>query len=145
MARIYGVPKQTSGFGISANVRVVGIPQLLAKLRLVGSVARLELGLMNAGAAQMMFRLAQAYCPVRTGNLRSGIKVGKLGSYSWQVSAASTDGGVGGKNNKEYAAFVENGWSGHPQGAFFMRRAWDETSVVARSDLQIIARKIQSL
>jgi HK97 gp10 family phage protein len=147
MARLYGVAKQTGvGGGVLSNVRVVGVEQLIAKLNLVANVARLELGLMTKGAAEHMENLAKANVPVETGNLQSGIKTTKgAGPYQWEVSASSLDGNIGEKNQKEYAGYVEFGWSGHPAPEHFMTNAYEETMPIVYSDLKIIASKLMRL
>jgi HK97 gp10 family phage protein len=147
MARLYGVPKPAAGGGVSSGVTIVGIPQLLAKLAAVQNVARLELGLLTRGAAFHMFELAQQKVPFVTGNLKSGITIEKGGPYAWSVSASSQAGsdpaGVG-KNQKEYAGYVEFG-SSHNIPRFFMTEAYRETQPIVASDLQIIAAKLMRL
>jgi HK97 gp10 family phage protein len=147
MARLYGVPKSTGvGGGVLGNVRIVGVEQLIAKLNLVANVARLELGLLTKGAAEHMENLAKANVPTVTGNLQSGIKTTKgAGPYNWEVTASSLDGTIGEKNTKEYAGYVEFGWSGHPTPEHFMTNAYAETSPIVYSDLQIIAAKLMRL
>ena len=145
MARVIGVPAQIGSRGfVSANVRVVGVRQALARLGLVSKVARLELGLLAAGAASMVHQRAQFYCPVITGNLKSSIKLMKLASYTYQVTAASTEGNNPNKNDKEYAGFVEFGTS-RMAPRFFMRRAYQDMVPVAASDLRLIAAKLERL
>jgi HK97 gp10 family phage protein len=48
---------------------------------------------------------AQAKAPVRTGALREGIKAESAGAHTWNVTAASTDGGA----DREYAEYNEYG------------------------------------
>jgi HK97 gp10 family phage protein len=147
MARLYGVAKQTGvGGGVASNVRIVGVEQLIAKLNLVANVARLELGLLTRGAAEHMENLAKANVPKVTHNLESGIKTTKgAGPYNWEVTASSLDGDIGSKNQKEYAGYVEFGWSGHPAPEHFMTNAYAATSPIVYSDLQIIAAKLMRL
>lgn len=147
MARLYGVPKQAGvGGGVAANVRVVGVEQLIAKLNLVANVARLEMGLMTSGAAHHMEEAARNNAPSVTGNLRSGIKTTKgAGPYNYEVTASTLDGNVAEKNSKEYAGYVEFGWSGHPAPEHFMTNAYAETMPIVYSDLQIIAAKLMRL
>jgi HK97 gp10 family phage protein len=146
MARIIGVPKQLGGRVVS-NVRILGVKEALVKLKLVSSTARLELGLLNAGAAKHMENLAKEYVPVITGNLRSSIHSAKLGPYNWEVIAASTEGtdpSGEGKNQKEYAGFVEFGTS-KMAPRFFMNRAYQDTRAIAVADLKLIAARIERL
>jgi HK97 gp10 family phage protein len=147
MARLYGVAKSTGvGGGVLSNVRIVGVEQLIAKLNLVANVARLELGLLTKGAAEHMENSAKANVPVATGNLQSGIKTTRgAGPYNWEVTASSLDGNIGEKNQKEYAGYVEFGWSGHPTPEHFMTNAYAETMPIVYSDLQIIAAKLMRL
>jgi HK97 gp10 family phage protein len=149
MARVYGVPKQAGvGGGVVSTVRIVGIPALLAKLRLVGTIASAEMGLLTRGAAMHAYGLALAKVPTITGNLRSGIAVEKLpASYAWGVSASSvagSDPGGLGKNQKEYAGFVEFGTS-KMAPRHFMTDAFRETSPIVYSDLKLIAAKLMRL
>jgi HK97 gp10 family phage protein len=147
MARLYGVAKQTGvGGGILSNVRIVGVEQLIAKLNLVANVARLELGLLTKGAAEHMENAARENAPAVTGNLKSGIKTTKgAGPYNWEVTASTLDGSIPEKNQKEYAGYVEFGWSGHPEPEHFMTNAYAETMPIVYSDLQIIAAKLMRL
>jgi HK97 gp10 family phage protein len=147
MARLYGVPKSAGvGGGVIGNVRIVGVEQAIAKLNLVANVARLELGLLTKGAAEHMENAARENAPEVTGNLKSGIKTTKgAGPYQWEVTASTLDGNVAEKNQKEYAGYVEFGWSGHPTPEHFMTNAYAETSPIVYSDLQIIAAKLMRL
>jgi HK97 gp10 family phage protein len=147
MARFYGVAKSTGvGGGVLSNVRIVGVEQLIAKLNLVANIARLEMGLTCAGAANHMEALAKANVPKVTGNLASGIKTTKgAGPYNYEVTASSLDGNIGEKNTKEYAGYVEFGWSGHPTPEHFMTNAYAATMPIVYSDLQIIAAKLMRL
>jgi HK97 gp10 family phage protein len=145
MARIIGVPRQLGPRGsVGSRVRIIGIPEAKIKLGLVSKVARLELGLLAAGAANRMMTLAKFYCPEITGNLKSSIKLLKLGSYTYQITAASREGNNPEKNNKEYAGFVEFGTS-KMAPRFFMRQAYQETVPVVIADLNFIARKLERL
>lgn len=148
MARIYGVPKPAAGGGVAANVTIVGIPALLAKLGLVSKVARLELGLLTRGAAFHMYEAALRNVPVITGNLKSGIAIEKQPApYAWGVTASSVAGndpqGLG-KNAKEYAGFVEFGTS-KMAPRHFMTSAYQETTPIVYSDLKLIAAKLMRL
>jgi phage protein, HK97 gp10 family len=147
MARLYGVAKSTGvGGGVLSNVRIVGVEQLIAKLNLVANVARLELGLLTKGAAEHMENAARENAPSVTGNLKSGIKTSRgAGPYNWEVTASTLDGTVAEKNQKEYAGYVEFGWSGHPEPEHFMTNAYAETMPIVYSDLQIIASKLMRL
>jgi HK97 gp10 family phage protein len=145
MPRLVGRPRQLGARGgVGANVRILGVSRALAKLGLVSKVARLEMGLLAAGAANHMFQRAQFYCPTITGNLRSGINLTKLGAYTYQITASSREGTNPAKNDKEYAGFVEYGTS-KMGGRFFMRRAYEETRPLVASDLILIARKLEAL
>jgi HK97 gp10 family phage protein len=152
MARIIGVPKPTIGLpsrgaasgGVTANVKIIGVEQLIAKLGLVANVARLELGLETRGAALRMYQMAQANVPVITGNLKSGISVEHMGPYSWAVTASSLAGNISPKNQKEYAAWVEFGTS-KMRGRHFMTTAYQETAPIVAADLKLIAAKLERL
>lgn len=147
MPLVRGLPRQTGvGGGVAGGVKVLGIPELISSLGKVSTVARLRLGAVVAGGAIHMKALAVGYCPAVTGNLRSGIKLAKgAGPYTYEVTASSLDGDIAEKNKKEYAGFVENGWTGHPQGAFFMRRAFQETHPIILAELAAVAAELRRL
>lgn len=147
MARIYGVPKAGAGGGVFSNVRVFGVQEALIKLGLVNKIARIELGVLSRKTAALMYERAQANVPVVTGNLKSGISIAKGGPYAWMVAAESTAGsdpaGVG-KNQKEYAGYVEFGTS-KMAPRFFMTTAFRETLPAANAGLVEIARRLERL
>lgn len=130
--------------GSRAGVRVLGLPEAVAKLRGVDSVVRLELGLTMARAAKFMQATAQSLAPYETGNLKSGIKTNKMGPYEHDVTASSLDGTNDEKNGKEYAGFVENGTS-VMEGSYFMTRAFDHTVPIVQAEIYALARKIELL
>ncbi len=134
--------------GVRANVRVIGIPQALAKLKGIDSVVRLDLGLLMAGAAAFVERKGTEYAPEDTGNLKSGIKANKLASYTYEVIASTEEGGVSSKNWYEYAPFQEFGYTAngrHMPGRFFMTRAFEDVKPLVAVELEGIARKISRL
>ena len=155
MTRFIGKPKQFGGIigrkggagGIGANVRVLGIPAAVAKLKGVDSVVRLQLGLLTLAAAEHMAADAREFAPSETGNLRSGIKVEKLAPYNYQVTSSSQDGddpaGIG-KNNYEYAPFVEYGTK-YMDGFFYMTRAYEEVKPLVAVELKVLAKKLEAL
>jgi len=145
MARFIGKPS-SSAAGVASKVRVLGLPQALAKLKGVDSVVRLDLGLAMKGAAEFMERKAKEnLAPHRvTGNLEQGIKTQKVASYSYNVTASSMDGSVAEKNWYEYADFVEEGTS-FMEGVHFMRDAYEDVKPLIAIELQAIARKLERL
>lgn len=143
MARLLGVPKQGGSGSVSANIRIIGIPEAIRKMTGKLAETKLSLGALNRNAAEHMKNLAVDFCPVVTGNLKSGIHVEKQGVYDWLVVASSMDGGVAEKNWYEYAGFVENGTSAMAP-RFFMRRAYNETQPMVAVGLAAIARRISS-
>lgn len=64
---------------------------------------------------------AQGRAPVRTGALREGIKLNSQGGNSYEISAASTDGGA----SREYAAYNEFG-TRYMGAQPFMRPGFEE-------------------
>lgn len=153
MARFIGLPKSintaTLGRGggsgaIRSQVRILGIPQAIAKLRGVDSVVRLDLGLIMKGAAEFVEKRAKGYVPKITHNLESGIKTRKVASYSYDVTASSRDGDKTSKNWYEYAPFVEKGTS-HMAGRFFMARAYEDVKPVVNAELAVLANKLTRL
>lgn len=135
--------KGTGGGAVFSNVQIIGIPEAIRKLTGKAAYAKLQLGLLNRGAAEHMKNLAVEYCPYVTGNLKSGIKVEKNGSFDWTVSASSMEGTVGEKNWYEYAHFVENGTS-KMAPRFFMQRAWVETRPLVDVELALLAKRIEA-
>lgn len=149
MARFYGVPKQVAPRGgVTSSVKLVGVPQLLAKLRAVNTICAAELGLLTMGVADKVYKEALENVPTVTGNLKTGIKLEKGGvAYNWTVSASSVAGtdpaGVG-KNKKEYAGFVEFGTSKMAPRSY-MTKAWGVAAPLGREGLQVIASKLEAL
>lgn len=142
MVQFRGTPKR--GNGVTSGVKVIGVPQALAKLKGVESVVRLDLGLLMLGAAKHMEERAKEYAPVITGNLRSGIQSKKIGSYTYEVTASTEEGEIQSKNYYEYADFVEFG-TAHMEGRFFMTRAFQEVKPLVALELVGIARKLERL
>lgn len=130
---------------VTQQVKVYGVPETVAKLKGIGSRAALELGHMNYRAAQIMFTTAVETVPVKTGNLKSGIKIAKVGAYNWAVTAASQDGtdpaGLG-KNAKEYANFVEFG-TRKMAGRFFMRAGFHRAAEYVAAETKAIAKRLE--
>jgi hypothetical protein len=141
-----GTPAQLGPRGaVGSHVKVLGLPKAVAKLKGVDAAIRLDLGLLMKGAAEFVEKRAQEYVPVVTHNLQHGIKLEKQGSYTYDVTASSRAGDISEKNDKEYAGFVEFGWSGHPEGAFFMTRAFNDARPIVANELQAIARRLERL
>jgi HK97 gp10 family phage protein len=138
MANITSV---VSPAGVGGGVRVLGVPEAIAKLRGVDSVVRLRLGAMMAGAAIHLQAAAKGNIHNVSGNLGEGVQVQKLASYTWDVSASSLQGSVPYKNSKEYAPFVEFGTS-KMEPRFFFSRAVDQTIPLVEAELQLLAAQI---
>lgn len=133
------------GTGVArSNVKIIGIPEAVAKLRGVDSVVRLNLGQLTAAMAIHMEAEAKDLVPVITGNLRSGISTRRVGPYSHEVTASSLAGEVPEKNGKEYANFVNNGTSKMAPRRF-METAAARTRPLANAELLLLARKIEHL
>lgn len=145
MTRIVGMPKQSGiGSGLTGTVRVIGVPALLAKLRGVQVYSRLELGKLDMAIALHVAERARNNINSITGNLASGTKAKKLGSYTWEVTSSSLDGTVADKNSKEYAGFVENGTS-NMEARYYMRDAWVATRPEVQVGLMRIAKLIEAI
>lgn len=127
--------------GSIISYKVIGAPELIAKFRAINQIAARDLGLIMFRSAQFMVKTAIANCPVITGNLASSIKAGKLGVYSWEVTASSLEGNIPEKNTKEYANFVEEGTS-KMAGRWFMKRAFAATEPFTNSQVAILAAKL---
>lgn len=130
------------------NIKVYGVQDMIAKLKLVGSRAGLEVGNLTYRAAGEMYRAAVTYVPTITTNLQTGIKGPvKVGKYDWIVTVASMDGtdpkGKN-KNQKEYAHFVEFGTS-KMTGRYFMAAAAADAEAFIRINMPFIAQRIQRL
>lgn len=143
MTSFSGRPSQT-GLSVTSAVKVLGVPEVLAKLRGAQSVSRLELGKLNMNLALHMRSKAVDNIHSITGNLAQGTKVVKIGFYSWEVTSSSLEGGVSEKNQKEYAGFVENGTS-RMAPRYYMRRAWQGVQPEAAAGLYRIGKLIEAL
>lgn len=136
--------------GVGASVKVMGVPQALAKMTAVSSVVRLNFGQIVSGASILIERRAKEIVSSeasRTGNLGSGIHRERVGPYSWTVVASSMDGsdpGGEGKNAYEYAPYVESGTSKMP-GIHFMQRAYAEAMPLIAVELKALAKKLEML
>lgn len=126
------------------SVRIIGVPELIAKLTAINRVARIGLGKLNHEAANGIVERAQAGVNSITGNLASGIKATQSGPYSWEVTASSRDGNVGEKNSKEYAGYVEYGTS-KMSARPYLRPAVTGARPVIVAGLTAIARWIEAL
>lgn len=152
MPRFMGVPKQIgtgiTGGGVRSGVKIIGIPEAVAKLVNADKVIRLELGALVADAALNMEREAKANINSITGNLEAGTYAQKVGSYSWEVVSSSLEGDNPEKNGKQYAAFVEYGTSttgtSYPSFAY-MRRAYNDVQPLVNAELKILAARISTL
>lgn len=133
-----------AGRGIGGGVQVIGVDELIAKLIRMRAFARLETGYLTMRAAIMVQQEAKSRVPIESGNLQSGIGIGKLGSYTWEVSAASTAGSVPEKNNKEYAAFVEFGTS-KMAARPFMRPAYAAVLPLVNAQLKALGERLVSI
>lgn len=137
-------------------VKIVGVPQAIAKLRLLGSVAARDTGLIVFRAAQRTKTRAQEIVHssgnpystdyAYTNALRDGIKLaaggraGGLGSYTQMVTASSTDGGA----DREYAAFEEFGTYKAPAHPYLQPAAAEQGAVMA-AELRALAYRLERL
>jgi hypothetical protein len=150
-----GVGYSRSGTGgISTNVKVIGVPNAIRKLKLVGSVAGRDTGYIIYTTALGIQELAQdiVHSPSHPGpagpgegHLQKGIRAIKVGKYDWIVTASSVEGGA----DDEYAGYEEFGattkggapYGGHP----YMRPAAAAALPNARLKLAALARKLERL
>lgn len=152
MVSFRGSPSRTGGLigrgggagGVGSGVKIIGIPEAVAKLRGVDGYVRLQLGGLAFNAAANMVNRAKENVGKETGNLESGIGMHKVGSYSYEVTAASMDGDVEEKNWYEYAPFVEYGTS-NMEGQFFMTRAFADIQPLVNAELKALALKLERL
>lgn len=145
-----GAPVRTGGLigraggagSIRSSVRVYGVPQAIAKMKGVDGAIRLDLGQLMVAAAKFIEKRAKEYVPKLTGNLESGIKLQKIASYSYNVTASSRDGDNPDKNSYEYAPFVEKGTS-HMAGRFFMQRAFEDVKPLVAVEMKVLKARIE--
>lgn len=130
----------------SGNITVVGGPQLAAKFKGMGSYVGLRLGHATYELAVITQTQAIQHAPVDTGNLQTSIWPEKDGPYSWSVIADTREGadpaGVG-KNDYEYANFVEYGTSKMPAKPF-MRPAFAYAAKVAPLKMQQLGKELET-
>ncbi len=144
MAILRGLPKLIERGPATSNVRVLGVPQAIAKLEAVKNYARLELGYTAFATAAIVETKAKEYVPVITGNLRSGIHTNHVGPYAYEVTASSLAGDVAEKNTKEYAGFVEFGTS-KMAPRLFLTRAYRDGYPYAVGRLKALAARIETM
>lgn len=153
--RTAGADFSTSGSGsLRGGIKVLGVPQAIRKLKLVGSVAGRDTGYIVYSTAQAIERLAQeiVHSPSHPGpagpgegHLQQGIKAHKVGLYDWAVTASSKDGGA----DDEYAGYEEFGahtqdgapYGGHP----YLRPAFAASVPRAKVKLKALALKLERL
>lgn len=129
---------------LSARVKILGVPEAIAKLRLVGSVAGRGAGLIVRNSAydvrdQARENVHSSSNPYSgdydyTDNLKSGIQVsgkggraGGLGTYTQVVTASSRAGGA----DREYASFEEQGTSKAPAHPYLRPALYSEVPKTA--------------
>lgn len=160
--------KFTSGIGVSGlkrgrqtgRVQILGVPEAIRKLHLVGAVAGRDVGLIvRTSAFQVRDRAREiVHSPSNpygdrkedydyTGNLRDGIEVsgvggraGGLGAYTQSVSASSRAGG----SDREYAAYEELGTSRNPAHPY-LRPAMAAQPAKTAVMLKALAMRLQRL
>lgn len=136
--------------GIRAGMRLIGVPAAIRKLKLVGSVAGRDLGLIVLRSAYSIRDEAREIVHSRTNpwggasepyqytdNLKNGIQVERggragLGVYTQMVSASSRAGGA----DREYASFEEEGTSkapAHPYLAPAAKRQYPRTLTMVKA------------
>lgn len=134
--------------GVGGGVRVLGVEECLIKLGLVNKVARIHLGYLVHKAAEDIAEQARENIHDVTGNLSSGTKAAPAGPYHWTVTSSSMAGDVAGKNNYEYAGYVEFGTSktGHDFPSFaYMTRAYQAELPDIAAGLKVIGSMLERL
>lgn len=147
------------GVGTTARVQVLGVPEAIRKLGLVGSVAGRETGLIVLRSAfqvrdQARENVHSSQNPYGgsdsdyrySNDLLNGIQVeaggraGGLGTYVQMVSASSRAGG----SDREYAAFEEQGTSKAPAHPY-LRPAINAQVPKTVVMLHVLAARLQRL
>lgn len=126
------------------RITVLGVPEAIAKLTGVGKIARISLGVITRESAQHMAERAKANIHSVSGNLASGTYATQLGPYTWQVVSSSMEGDIAGKNDYEYADFVEFGTSKMEPRAY-MTRAYEETRPETLAAVVALAAAIEAI
>jgi hypothetical protein len=129
---------------VSGGVKVLGLPQAIAKLEGVGRICRITLGIITREFAEHTADRAKGNIHNITGNLKSGTYATQTGPYLWQVVSSSMEGTVDGKNEKEYASWVEFGRTGM-EPRFYMTRAFESTKPEVIVALKALASAIEAL
>lgn len=134
---------QTMRGGVTGGIRVVGLPELIAKLKLVGQVAQRDLGLILYRGAQTSKTAAQAAAPVKTGVLKRGHRLEKAGPYTWNLVVDTEEAG------RSYAGYQEFGYHDRGgnwhEGRGFVRAGVAEGNAQVQGELVALARKLEML
>ena len=141
MASLRGGVGISSTGAVTGQFKVLGLPQAIAKLEGVGRICRITLGIMTREMAEHTAQRAKDNIHNVTGNLSSGTYATQTGPYLWEVVSSSMEGTVEGKNEKEYAQFVEF----DPLGRAYMTRAFEATKPEALIALKALASAIEAL
>jgi HK97 gp10 family phage protein len=157
-SRVSPLGSVRGSFGNStATIKVIGVPQAIAKLKLVGSVAGREVGFVVRSSAVGVVDKARANVHsssniysedyAYTDNLKYGIQVtatggraGGLGVYTQAVSASSRAGGA----DREYAQFEEEGTSDTPAHPY-LRPALNQQVPETAALLKVMAATLERL
>lgn len=127
--------------GLSTRVKVYGAKEAIAKLGLVRQTVYRDTGLITRDAAVGVRATARILVPKKERHLYNGIFEEQIAPYDWRVHASSMEGGA----DREYADYVENGWSGHPEPEHFMRRAVIQQTTKSQGRLFVLAKKVESM
>lgn len=136
--------------GLVAGVRVYGVQEAIAKLRLVDQTVRRDLGLMVFRNAHFVKNTSQELAPINKtssptrGALKRGHFVEKKAPYTYTVVVDTAR-----EAGRSYAGYQEFGYHDRGgnwhEGRGFMRTATATGQAKLKADLSMLARKLELL
>jgi HK97 gp10 family phage protein len=150
MANLFSTKTTLPQFGTGiagGQVQVLGAREAIAYFSGLGSRVALLTGHTTYELAQFIQKRAKELVPKETHNLETGINIEKAAVYTWSVVASSmegTDPAGTGKDEKEYANYVEFGTS-KMDARPYMRPAFAAAKPIAAAKLKALAKTITLL
>lgn len=130
--------------GAVGGVRVYGIQEAIAKLRLVDQTVSRDLGLIMFRGANFIKATSQELAPMKTGALKRSHFVEKKAPYVYNIVADTSR-----ETDRSYAGYQEFGWHDRGgnwhEGQGFMRRAVAAGNAKVIGELNLLARKLELL